>query len=75
MSNRSNNPNLDWGECPLCGDDVNSERIRLGYVLCMCCGEDAARKVKHTIVPMNKSNYIACFDTDTLKQLNPKRTT
>jgi hypothetical protein len=39
----------------------------------MTCGETAARAVKHTIVPMNKSNYIACFDTDMLKQLNPKR--
>jgi hypothetical protein len=41
----------------------------------MTCGEKAARAVKHTIVPMNKSNYIACFDRATLKQLNPKRTT
>jgi len=50
-------------------------RSHLGYTTCLDCGEKAARQVKHTIVPMNKSNYIACFDTDTLKQLNPKRTT
>jgi hypothetical protein len=50
-------------------------RSHLGYATCLDCGEKAARQVKHTIVPMNKSNYIACFDTDTLKQLNPKRTT
>lgn len=67
--------NLDWSECPLCGDDVSTERIRLGYVLCMCCGEDAAKQVKHTVVPMNKSNYILVTDLSLLKQLNPKRTT
>jgi len=57
------------------GVRVEPPRLRLGYTTCMSCGEKAARAVKHTIVPMNKSNYIACFDTDTLKQLNPKRTT
>jgi len=56
------------------GVRVEPPRLRLGYTTCMTCGEKAARAVKHTIVPMNKSNYIACFDTDTLKQLNPKRT-
>lgn len=68
---------LDWGECPSCGDDVSSERIRLGYVLCMCCGEAEARNVKHTIVPMNKSNYIYVSPRSLtlLAQLNPKRTT
>ena len=76
MNNRVNNRNLDWSECPLCGDDVNSERIGLGYVLCMCCGEDAARQVKHTIVPMNKSNYIYVSPNNLtlLAQLNPKNT-
>lgn len=77
MNNRVNNRNLDWSECPLCGDDVSAERLGLGYVLCMCCGEDAARKVKHTIVPMNKSNYVYVSPDNLtmLAQLNPKRTT
>ena len=57
------------------GVRVEPPRLRLGYTMCMTCGEKAARAVKHTIVPMNKSNYIACFDRATLKQLNPKRTT
>ncbi len=57
------------------GVRVEPPRLRLGYTTCMTCGEKAARAVKHTIVPMNKSNYIACFDRATLKQLNPKRTT
>jgi hypothetical protein len=41
---------------------------------CMDCGETAARQVKHTIAPMNKSNYMLFTDVSLLKQLNPKRT-
>jgi hypothetical protein len=41
----------------------------------MTCGEKAARAVKHTIAPLNKSNYIMVTDPTMLKQLNPKRTT
>jgi hypothetical protein len=46
----------------------------MGYVTCMPCGEVEARKVRHTIAPLNKSNYIVVSDRDMLKQLNPKRT-
>jgi len=42
---------------------------------CMACGERAARKVQHTIAPLNKSNYILISNLEELKQLNPKRTT
>jgi hypothetical protein len=41
----------------------------------MSCGEKAARAVKHTIAPLNKSNYMVFTDATMLKQLNPKRTT
>lgn len=34
-----------------------------------------ARQVKHTVVPMNKSNYMLVTDRSLLTQLNPKRTT
>jgi hypothetical protein len=74
-----NNSNLDWAECPMCGDDVNSERIRLGYRLCLCCGEQAAveQRTSWCVVPMNKSNYIYVSpgNLTLLAQLNPKRTT
>jgi hypothetical protein len=40
----------------------------------MSCGETAARAVKHTVAPMNKSNYMLFTDPTMLKQLNPKRT-
>jgi hypothetical protein len=36
----------------------------------MPCGEQQARKRKHTVVPMAKSNYIVVTDRELLKQLN-----
>jgi hypothetical protein len=40
----------------------------------MACGETLARQVRHTVAPMNKSNYMLFTDPELLKQLNPKRT-
>jgi hypothetical protein len=60
------------GVCLLCGDTFKWARFQLGYKLCLDCGEDAAHKVKHTIVPSHKSNYIVITDMDDLKDLNPK---
>ena len=61
--------------CILCGEGVRAARYKLGYLLCMDCGEEKAKQVKHTIAPINKSNYMYISDLDMLKQLNPKRTT
>lgn len=58
-----------------CGDTVNPLRAKLGYPTCLPCGETAARKIRHTVAPLNKSNYILINDPTLLKQLNPKRTT
>ncbi len=44
-------------------------------ISCPQCGEAAAKQVKHTIAPLNKSNYMYISDLTQLKQLNPKRTT
>ena len=63
------------GVCLLCGDTFKWARFELGYKLCLDCGDDAAHKVKHTIAPLNKSNYMYISNLETLKQLNPKRTT
>jgi hypothetical protein len=38
----------------------------------MECGEQQARKVKHCIVPMHKSNYIVVTDREDLKGINNK---
>jgi ribosomal protein L37AE/L43A len=61
--------------CVVCGGFIDHQRYRLGYKLCLPCGEDAAKQVKHTIAPINKSNYMYISDLSQLKQLNPKRTT
>jgi transposase-like protein len=42
---------------------------------CASCGETLARKIKHTVAPLNKSNYVLVTDRTMLSQLNPKRTT
>jgi transcription elongation factor Elf1 len=47
----------------------NKERLS-----CMSCGEAQAQQKKHTIAPLNKSNYMLFTDAEMLKQLNPKRT-
>ena len=56
--------------CPQCGGFVDHRRVKLGYRLCIHCGEEAARKRRHTIVPMAKSNYVVVTDIDLLRGLN-----
>lgn len=48
--------------CILCGNEVLRPRFQIGYVTCLECGEKEARKVKHTVVPMHKSNYMLVTD-------------
>ena len=48
--------------CPLCGSPVQSARVRLGYELCVDCGESAARteidRRKSCVAPsFNKGPY------------------
>lgn len=56
--------------CYRCGHAVADARARLGYITCLACGETDARSVKHTIVPMPKSNYIVVTDLSLLRGLN-----
>jgi hypothetical protein len=49
---------------------INPHRYDIGYTTCMPCGEKAAKKRKHTIVPMPKSNYIVVTDMSLLRGLN-----
>ena len=62
-------------QCKLCGDDFDEGRFRLGYAVCLMCGDELAKERKFTIAPLNKSNYVCITDMVMLKQLNPKRTT
>lgn len=41
-----------------CPHEVSRGRWSLGYRHCLACGEAAARRKAHCIVPMHKSNYI-----------------
>jgi ribosomal protein L37AE/L43A len=61
--------------CKLCGEFYEAERLKIGYGVCLDCGDDIAKDRKFTIAPLNKSNYYYISDMETLKQLNPKRTT
>ncbi|MFM7008074.1 MAG: hypothetical protein ACKO0Z_01870 [Betaproteobacteria bacterium] len=57
--------------CPSCHiEDIPIQRYRLGYRTCLTCGEEQAKKVKHTIAPMPKSNYMLFTDLSLLKGLN-----
>jgi hypothetical protein len=59
--------------CLKCGDDVPSGRTLLGYTTCLACGDKEARKVRHCVAPLNKSNYVMITNYAELAQLNPKR--
>ena len=59
-------------ECIYCGDKVRYERYELGYTSCMGCGELRSKRVKRTIVPIHKSNYMVITDMNELKGINNK---
>lgn len=52
---------------------VEPHRAKALRPTCMACGEKLARQVRHTVAPLNKSNYMLFTDPKLLKQLNPKR--
>lgn len=64
---------------PICthcyGVRVEPQRRHMARPTCMACGEILARKMQHTIAPINKSSYMLISNMEELKQLNPKRTT
>jgi len=43
-----------------------------GFDTCLPCGEREARKRKHTIVPLHKSNYIVPANSDEVRGINNK---
>lgn len=58
--------------CIECGESFQHERKAIGYDTCTQCGDEDARLVKHTIVPMHKSNYVVVSDKADLKGINNK---
>ena len=60
--------------CRECGDEVDPRRWGRGYKLCLLCGEEAARQVKHIVeIPFSKGAYQYIHNPDDLKIVNPKR--
>lgn len=53
-------------------EQVAPRRVEAGYRTCLRCGEADARKVRHTIVPMHKSNYVVITDRRDLMGINNK---
>jgi hypothetical protein len=56
--------------CRTCGDPIIPVARAAIKSTCLPCGEQEARRVKHTIVPMAKSNYVVVTDINLLKGLN-----
>jgi hypothetical protein len=56
--------------CVECWGFIPHGRVKLGYRLCLDCGEAKAKKETHCVVPMPKSNYIVVTDPALLKGLN-----
>ena len=59
-------------QCKLCGDVFSEKRFRLGYAICMPCGDEIAKRVVRTVAPMHKSNYVLITDKTDLVGLNNK---
>ena len=59
--------------CTACyAERVPPARAKLGYKTCLSCGDKQARAVKHTIAPLNKSNYMLFTNLEDLKGINNK---
>ena len=68
QNNRSGMMSKHRPTCMECGNPYEYEREALGYDTCTQCGEKDAGLVKHTIVPMHKSNYVVVTDKSLLKE-------
>lgn len=55
-----------------CGEEIEPKRLALGIYICLQCGEERAKRVVRTIVPMHKGNYIPISNKNDLKALDPK---
>ena len=59
--------------CILCQENtVPEKRADLGYLICLQCGEHEARLVKHTVLPLHKSNYMVPANREEIKGFNNK---
>jgi len=63
---------ISCGICLQCGRDFDLARFKLGYKVCMVCGDKLAKGVRRCVVPMHKSNYMMITDMNDLKGINNK---
>jgi hypothetical protein len=54
---------------------VEPQRRYMARPTCLRCGEEVAKQRKFTVACNNKQGYELITNPETLKQLNPKRTT
>jgi ribosomal protein L37AE/L43A len=58
--------------CKLCGEPYELGRMKLGYAVCLDCGDELAKEKHYTIVPMHKSNYVLITNKTDLLGINNK---
>jgi hypothetical protein len=59
--------------CTACQErSVPYARWALGYTTCLDCGEQAAAKRKHTVLPLHKSNYMVPANREEIQGFNNK---
>jgi len=58
--------------CTLCAEIITPKARQTISNLCLVCGELEAKKVRHCVVPMHKSNYILVSDANLLTGVNNK---
>jgi len=59
-------------KCKICGEMFSVRRARVGYKVCLECGEEQAQQVRHCIAPLHKSNYVVITNRQDLAGLNNK---
>jgi ribosomal protein L37AE/L43A len=59
-------------QCKLCGTTYDIVRYDIGFKVCMSCGDEIAKAVKRTVVPMHKSNLVMITNREDLIGINNK---
>ncbi len=59
-------------KCIRCPNEIPVGRYNAGYTTCLLCGGKQADTVKHTVVPMHKSNYVVITKRSDLVGINSK---
>ena len=59
-------------QCKLCGVTYDLGRLNIGYAVCKPCGNEVAKSVKRTVVPMHKSNLVMVTNREDLIGINNK---